>query len=76
MKKNQLNVLISVLIILTFVLGACTPAATQAPAAEPTKAPAAEPTKAPAAEPTKAPAAASGDVAPAEHSRSLKTKSL
>lgn len=73
MKKNQLNVLISVLIIFTFVLGACTPAATQAPAAEPTKAPAveptkasaAEPTKAPAADPTKAPAAASGDVAPA-----------
>jgi ribose transport system substrate-binding protein len=45
----------SLLLILTFILTACTPAATPtpAPAVEPTKAPQAEPTKAP--EPTVAP---------------------
>jgi peptide/nickel transport system substrate-binding protein len=43
--------LLCIAAVLSFLLGAC------APAAAPTKAPAVEPTKAPAAEPTKAPAA-------------------
>jgi multiple sugar transport system substrate-binding protein len=60
MKKS----LLFVLVIATMLLSSCAPAATPAPAAEPTKAPAAaEPTQAPAAaEPTKAPAAASGEM--------------
>jgi putative multiple sugar transport system substrate-binding protein len=64
MKRSKLMSLLAFVVVLSMLLGACTPAAapTEAPkpaAAEPTKAPAAaEPTKAPAAaEPTKAPAA-------------------
>jgi len=53
MKKN-LFTLLTVLVLASFVLSACGPAATPVP---PTQAPAAQPTQAPAVQPTKAPAA-------------------
>lgn len=61
--KKRVLIIASLMLIVMMALAACggsQPAATEAPAAEPTKAPAqAEPTKAPAqAEPTKAPAQA------------------
>ena len=49
-------------VIAVLMMSACTPAATQAPAAPATQAPAPEATKAPAAEPTKAPAPAASGV--------------
>ena len=53
--KNRFLKICSIILIAMFVLSACAPAATQAPAApEPTKAAAAEPTKEAAPEPTKA----------------------
>jgi basic membrane protein A len=60
MNKPVFLRVMTLLLVLAFVLSACSPAAptaapTTAPAAEPTKAAAAEPTKAPAVEPTKAP---------------------
>src|SRR4051812_24133766 len=51
--------LMSVLLILMLLVGACGPAA--APAASPTEAPAAAATEAPAADATEAPAAAEGE---------------
>ncbi|MCC6146974.1 MAG: ABC transporter substrate-binding protein [Anaerolineaceae bacterium] len=64
MKKHVL----SILLLLALLLGACTPAAapTEAPAAAPTEAPAAAPTEAPAAAPTEAPAAAEEAKCPIE----------
>jgi arabinogalactan oligomer/maltooligosaccharide transport system substrate-binding protein len=55
MKKN-LATLLSVLVLTSLVLSACSPAATPAPAPAPTQPPAAQPTQAPAAQPTQAPA--------------------
>jgi putative aldouronate transport system substrate-binding protein len=74
MRKNHLSALLSILLVFTFIMTACTPAAaTQAPAAaEPTKAeaqPAATEAPAEVAAPTEAPtaaeAAAAGAVTPA-----------
>lgn len=58
MRKNHLNILLSMIVILTFVLSACTPAATA------TQAPAEEKPAATTA-PTKAPETAAAAVAPA-----------
>jgi peptide/nickel transport system substrate-binding protein len=66
MKRSTAWTLLVTIVMFAMLFTACAPAATPAPAAEPTKAPAAaEPTKAPAAaEPTKAPAAAEPTKAP------------
>ena len=59
MHESRIKILLATLMIVSFVLVSCQPAAApQAPAAAPTEAPAAAPTEAPAAAPTQAPAAA------------------
>ncbi len=69
--------ILTLLVVLGLLVGACTPpatqapAATEAPAAEATEAPAAEATEAPAAEATEAPAAEEPTEAPAAEEGSI-----
>ena len=68
MSRKMTWIVLSCFLVVTMLLTACAPAATPAPAAEPTQAPAAEEPSAeePAAEPTTAPAAPKEELAPVE----------
>ena len=79
MKRVSITML--VILVLSAILVACTPAATPAPAVEPTKAPdtsapAAQPTTAPAVEPTKAPVEAPQPAAPVSLKVGMSTEAI
>src|SRR5512146_2480755 len=55
-KRSSLFTVLAMLLVLSLTLGACQPAATEAPAEQPTQAPAVQATQAPTEAPTQAPA--------------------